>query len=317
MSDLAHSPVSRLIDIDEVRRFESVEEIRALPGYVSEIDPATTKIAKLIGWYAFPEEVPCGRANCHQPHKIGYVCETEDGRLVQIGNVCGEEYFGDSFIKLKNELEEAKRRQNRRIAVAEVLDQADEIFDKAEDLKSRKYGAAWVNRSCTNFSRAVPSEAMEHIRRRARTGETRITRTRVLTSDEVEIRRVAEGRPLRIGGEEEEEVRVEETVAEIQGLEVWNGDLKAIVVDNIEEKLRELQRTDILQLSQRKLIEWVNWAGEIPRQFEKAEALISAGRAFFTEENINNLKRLKLTPESAKVMRRIWWNVIDCAPRAY
>lgn len=315
MGGFVHPAVSRLIDMAEVRRFDSVEEIRALPGYVPEIDPATAKIIKLLGWYTFRDEVACGRANCHQPHKTGYVCETEDGRVVQIGNVCGEEYFGDTFVRLKNELEEAKRRQSRRATLAEVLDRADEILDRAEDLKSRKYGASWVNRSCTNFKREVPGEVMEHIIRRARTGDTAIKQLRRLTQDEVEIRRIAEARPIRVGGDEEEEVEIEETVAVIQGLEVWGGDLKSLVVDEIEEKLRELQRMDILQLPQRKLIEWAKWADSLPQLFERAEELVSAGRAFFTEENINNLKRLKLTPDSARAMRRIWWSPIDCAPR--
>ncbi len=53
---------------------------------------------------------------------------------------------------------------------------------------------------------------------------------------------------------------------------------------------------------------YCQWADNLEAQFACAEHLVEEGRAFFGKENLERLKSLPLSEESARFMRSVQWS---------
>ena len=71
------------------KRIEHPADVRALPNYTDDVNPAKDRLSRVIQPYELREEMRCSLVTCHQSHKEGLIVELEDGRLSNIGHVCG------------------------------------------------------------------------------------------------------------------------------------------------------------------------------------------------------------------------------------
>ena len=86
----------------ELIRIDKWQDVLDLPGYTEIVDPATVRLKDIIGNYVERDPVLCGLSTCRQPHGRGYLVVAEDGRVTNIGHVCGKNTFSVEFQAMAN-----------------------------------------------------------------------------------------------------------------------------------------------------------------------------------------------------------------------
>ena len=71
-------------------------DVSNLIGENTYIDPNKFPLKKIVKHYHVKPEIQCSLSMCHRWHNEGYIVELEDGRLTNVGHICGKQ-FGDIF----------------------------------------------------------------------------------------------------------------------------------------------------------------------------------------------------------------------------
>ncbi|MGF6769480.1 hypothetical protein P3T18_001950 [Paraburkholderia sp. GAS199] len=280
-------------------RFENIEEIRTRPAFRDEI-AATSAIPKeAIGVYRFPKDAQeqCGLSNCRTSHMNGFVVAMESGEETLIGCDCGAKKMGLAFQEIINRAQLADRIQGHRDAIVAALANADTFNEQLTDLLDRQCGAKWLGKRMVDCSSTLPSEANSVIGRMARRQEPNVFESVPMTDKEVAIARETGALPKGQPGP----YYRQEKVGEIVGLEIWQTDLRALLIDDLQQGIRTLQALDVASIrSEYTLRNHARWVDEIPGKLLDAERVILAGSKFFGGENLQLLKRLSTTEREIK-----------------
>jgi len=272
-------------------RFESIEEIRSRPAFRDEIAAAVAIPKDAIGVYRFPKDAQeqCGLSNCRTSHMNGFVVAMESGEETLIGCDCGAKKMGLAFQEIINRAQLADRMQGYRDGIVAALANADAVDAQLADLLERPRGAKWLGKRMADCNATLPSEARSIIRRMARRQEPDVFNDVPMTDKEVAIARETGALPKGQSGP----YYRQERVGEIVGLEIWRSDLRALLIDDLQQGMRSLQALDVVSIrSEYTLRIHARWIDEIPQKFSDAERLILAGQEFFRAENLHLLKRL-------------------------
>lgn len=172
------------MDIDQLCRAVRVpSDLRRLPGYVEQINPALIGLRRIVWPYGFTSEIRCSLTNCGARHKAGVIIELEDGSVSNIGHICGgdADKFSTKFTAEMLALSESRRRSE---LLPALLDRAR--LQEIERRVRAAYAASekWIKR-CSAFSAICP-DADREIRRRITSGETLIV-TETIERSQAEI----------------------------------------------------------------------------------------------------------------------------------
>lgn len=105
----------------EIVRIECWEDMIDREAFTYDLKSTDIQLKDVIGSYKLPTSYYCGLADCHQPHKVGYLVLTEDDRETNVGHNCGSTHFGLEFRTLTRQ-----------------LDRDLEAFENRENLTSEK-----------------------------------------------------------------------------------------------------------------------------------------------------------------------------------
>ncbi|WP_042590859.1 hypothetical protein [Ralstonia solanacearum] len=288
-----HSFDKRLI------RFENIEEIRTRPAFRDEIAAASALPKEAVGVYRFPKDAPeqCGLSNCRTPHMKGFVVAMESGEETLIGCYCGAKKMGLAFQEVVNRAQLADRMQRYRDTILAAIVNADGFDARLSDLLDRPGGAKWVAKRVANCNATLPSEANYLIRRMAQRQEPDVFDAVLMTKKEIAIARETGAIPK---GQPGPYFR-QEKVGVVVGLEIWRTDLRALLIDDLQQGMRALKALDVVSIrSENALRNHVRWVDEIPQKFANAERLIVAGQEFFDAANLHLLKRLSTVEREIK-----------------
>ena len=286
-------------DFIEIR---SADEIYNRAAYQADIDPTTSKPEKIIAGYQFPEAIPCGLKNCHQPHKQGYLVLTTSGAETNMGWVCGVNHFGVDFRMMRKRFDRAVSTHRYKLRLQEILQHADDTLNRWNTLVSETHGVRWLQRSIRSFNNTYPASVVAAIRDRSRRGDTLVSVERERTKQELDAAEVANPSVGR------ERLRyVAEPVGQLQGLLIFEKDLYTHEAFNIEGGLQELRGLDLETLSYRKLGVWYRWANSIDDSLLDIEVMLEEGQKFFQEENLGLLSYLtRHAPDRDLISRVVW-----------
>jgi len=122
------------------RKVKTAADIRNLPRWVGRVDPQTVKLKRVIWPYHLPHEMPCSLTNCGTPHKDGVLIELEDGRISNIGHICGADAnkFGDDFVRAKTAMSEEKVRAMILLAL-EDRQTLNSIRSRAAEVRKQRW----------------------------------------------------------------------------------------------------------------------------------------------------------------------------------
>lgn len=153
-------------DIPQLPEFipppKSYEEMIARPSFQQQLDDTQHKLDRILTPYHFPQQAPCGRRGCRQPHNNGFLVLTVDGFETNVGNKCGVNIFGDEA--WSTQVQELTKRQLRRaqlLRAKELKDKRPEVKRLVSDLYNAKYGFKWQKEARANLIRVLGNDLFQ------------------------------------------------------------------------------------------------------------------------------------------------------------
>lgn len=268
----------------EFVQVETWEDIQERPGFTDNLDPAKHDLSGIIGQYAFADKIRCGLSNCHTPHAKGYLVVTKSGVETNIGQVCGKKYFGVEFETMAQQFDRDLRDQQARERLWSFFHQIEAKKKIIDDLRKKEHGADWVHKTSRPLVEAgngFPSVITRKINSMLKTGNFSLNIEREATAREYEISESNGGRTQR-------PLIMEEKIADIHGLDVLRNEnsLREILVIDINENLKSLERLNIDNMLSKDLSKWSKWVGEFDQKLEKATFIAKTGLTLLTRNNL-------------------------------
>lgn len=275
---------------------DTVEDLKARPAYEPSLafhPHASRRFGSVIAPYRFLEKIVCGIAHCHQPHGVGYLITTSDGKETGIGGDCGKTYFGVSFTRERKRVDQAIARRQRIDAISLMLKNISERLVEIEaiDVSYRELLAQKAR-----LMGAVGNEVYQKLRQRADRDEAVIEKEVAMTKAEADAHYETSNRYEGDGlGWPTKPVYV----TTLDGLSFFKARIKDMIVTNLIQPMRDLSKVQLEELESlkpRQLQREAKWVGEVPKHLERAHDVIRAGHRFFTPENVAKLTNLGAPP---------------------
>lgn len=285
------------------QRIESWDDILSTPGFTTHVDPKTVKLKEIIGSYSFGTLIPCGLSTCQQPHANGFLVVAADGRVTNLGRICGQRHFSVEFTQMSRIFLAAVRAQNNREFLWEVKNRIPTITAEVSAIRGDQYGASWINariNQLTGKSGSLPTPIVNAVRQASRRGDGALMTQRKAEKDEREALAAATevtgfDRRNRISN------FVEVQVGQLDGfaaIAAGNG-LKEIV-GSIEPFVAALAEADISALPDKQLRELAKIGGELEPNLARFRAVVAAGRRLLVRQNIQQLAQFLVKREDIR-----------------
>lgn len=285
-----------------MQKFESLREMRMLPGFVEKVRRGRHRFKTIVGWYQLPDTIPCSIADCGTPHNRGYVVAIQSGGAVghtNIGHVCGRNEFGEAFERAHVAAEKFLDQQRLKQSIADTLEELPEIEARARVLLSDPRGALWFRRALGSFVHACPVVVYEDLVRRAGRGEAVISRSRNRTEKDPP------------GPDGTHRGYVTETVGVIAGLGCFTAPRPLdLLNDHVLKPLTEFSRLSADEvLGKTPTRRWFQaWRKRLPGEFEAVERKLEQARSFFSDANLQQLAHLATSTEERTRLGAIRWD---------
>jgi hypothetical protein len=264
----------------EPRRFANLDEIKASFNWVPRIEIDSSEVEKFIGDYSFRQAEPCALADCQTRHKNGFVALSRSGLAFLVGHICGKRRWELVYG------EHAKRyyARQRFIAtsgqIANALAQEYAVKLHLRELYDRNpHGLKWVARARLGLARSLPRTIYERLMKMARRGETQITRQRLASADERELRRMTGSRVP-----ENESLYIDENIGALDGLIAIREDIDAPRV-NILSGFERYRATDPAALTARERVDAKKWVQALSSNISVLDQVVMAAPRFFCAAN--------------------------------
>ncbi|OHX21236.1 hypothetical protein [Chromobacterium sphagni] len=222
----------------EVGVIESIEELERLPGYTKDIDPKAVKLDKIVYFYRFPDTIRCGKENCHRPHLLGFVVRLEDGRLTNVGNVCGKDLGAEKFLaQSKMALRYIERRQ--------VITSLQARRDATPSLEIRLAEAKSQAKEITDFVRRLEQtigvQLVNLLKAKARRSEYDVYDYRELTKKQIKIRDVMRRTSSNVPKEIDTQERYK--AGTLEYINFFAEDVRSMIFEKVEPAISSLQNS--------------------------------------------------------------------------
>lgn len=231
------------------------------------------------------------KKGCYQPHNNGWLAVTTDNQECLIGSTCGKEWGGDSFVLQRNQLSKRQARNSQLILISKTIQNADKLFDRIHEIKNRSKGATWLDKTIKKLEESCTQEIMQVIKSRARRGETAVETSRLKTQEERDSDNASQA------GSSSSAYKTE-VIGQLVGLEVFNSDLREVLMDGIYSKLKTLQKLEPSALTTPALNKLTKEINEFELLFNKAEEILNYGKSFFS--TATNFKLIKFLDKQGK-----------------
>lgn len=289
-------------------RIASWDDIESVPGFSANIDPKTVKLKEIIGSYTFDALIPCGLSTCHQPHGNGFLVAAADGRVTNIGRICGKRHFLVEFTQMSRVYLAAVRAQQNREFLGELKNRLPNITADLAVVRGDQHGAGWINtrvNQLTGKSASLPTPIVNAVRQAIRRGDGTLVIERAATMQEREDRSAA----VDVKGLEHMRRNVsfvvEESVGQLDGFAALapGNRLRDIVVA-IETFLSALADVDVDNLPDKQLRELSKVGGELDANLERLRTVIAAGTRLLVRQNIQQLARFATSRAETQLFDR-------------
>ena len=274
------------------------KDVTSLPGYVSEIDPKVSELFAVIGKYREAERKVCSISTCHTKHNRGYIVSTKDGRVTNIGVICGDKHFGVDFEHMSRQLEKDWLNQQRRETVSTAKNKIEGWQRECEFLREP---ASWLLKQrnlLRNREEGLPENILANLLGLVRTGSNVLVRQRRATKQEQEIAREINNEFIEF---------VPEQVGTLNGLSGFGSidQLREILSVDLGTRLKELAGSDVDQMTDKELGDWSKWTEEVDSKISVVKSIIDSSNLFFTQENFSLLCEIAEDPDEEKTVMNL------------
>lgn len=279
-----------IFHIEEKITLETWEDILNRPGYRSPVEPQKCRYLSIAAVYSFKEQsARCGASDCEQAHSQGFLLIASDKKETNLCEACGERLLDVTINSQEQVLQREATVREQQIRLNKVLEQSDVIKGRVKELKHTLKGANWLHQALTSFQKSHPSDLLAALKALATDKESNII-LNALAEDAVD--------PFRL-----------EQVEQLQGLRIFAADIREELIGKILKPLIQLGELAENPDANPSLASYCQWADSLEEQFTRAELLVGEGRAFFAAENLERLKSIPLSEQSAQFMRSAKWKV--------
>jgi len=268
------------------------------------IDPNKFPLKRIVKHYHVKPEIQCSLSMCHRWHNEGYIVELEDGRLTNVGHICGKQ-FGEKFAIEEQKYQEQILRPQlvqeigaSKAKLREVKQPIDELVQRAQLVSKRKS-------AFTSLFKGV----IQVLRRRAVNGDSEVFESMVRSNQELED--LIAANPFQ----NREALRIKNiSKGYIRGLRLFSENVFETVTSNLSTPLEDLiNLVDHQSLSLKKLLEWDYWLKSLDEKISDATTLVKEGEEFFTPENFMLISLLPGTPEVKERLFKLKLPLLDSA----
>ncbi len=279
-----------IFHIEEKITLETWEDILNRPGYRSPVEPQKCRYLSIAAVYSFKEQsARCGASDCEQAHSQSFLLIASDKKETNLCEACGERLLDVTINSQEQVLQREATVREQQIRLNKVLEQSDVIKGRVKELKHTLKGANWLHQALTSFQKSHPSDLLAALKALATDKESNII-LNALAEDAVD--------PFRL-----------EQVEQLQGLRIFAADIREELIGKILKPLIQLEELAENPDANPSLASYCQWADSLEEQFTRAELLVGEGRAFFSLENLERLKSIPLSEQSAQFMRSAKWKV--------
>ncbi|MFC5571080.1 hypothetical protein ACFPN1_13520 [Lysobacter yangpyeongensis] len=285
-------------------RIASWDDIESVPGFTADIDPKTVKLKEIIGSYTFDALIPCGLSTCHQPHGNGFLVAAADGRVTNIGRICGKKHFDVEFTQMSRVFLAAVRAQQNREFLGELKHRLPNITAEVAAFKAGEWGAAWINtriNQLTGKSGSLPTPIVNAVRQAVRRGDGALTIQRAATKEEREALAAAAD---VTGLERRNRISdfVEVQVGQLDGFAALApGNGLRDVLGAIEPFLATLSEAEIDNLPDKQLRELSKAGSELEPNLERLRTVIGAGKRLLVQQNVQQLSQFATSSAESRL----------------
>lgn len=280
-------------------RIQSWEEIETWPGFVAILDAKASPLKSILGNYAFPDYHPCGLKHCRTGHGKGYLVQTEQGAITNIGHRCGAKNFSVNFKQLTKTFHRDLRAKEQREELASLQLQVPAFLARIEAMKAGEGGGTWIKQTLAvlkDRTRGLPESVLAHLNGMVRRQNGAIMVAREATPAEIAQRR-AQG--LKVGPDP---VYVDENKGHVEGLAALypRNDLWTLLVQRSGNVIKALEVVDVATLPEKHRREMARAIQDIEPALTEASEAIAHGRRLLTRGNITQLAVLARSREDER-----------------
>lgn len=284
-----------------MHKLRTPEDIHRLPGYLSKVNPDQTPLQRIIQYYYIrPFDIQC--ALCGKHHMDGCIVELENGKLTNIGHICGDR-FGERFSEEKRKFSESERKPELIKKLVGTSDKLSSMHFQFEDLKHR---AGTLARRGDNFSEMFP-DLHKELFRRALNNQHRVTTSVELSEKEITEAKAAapykSRDELRFRDVEKGTIRGHRFPAINWSL---NDGVRSVFIE--ANKFAELTPRS---MSMQDLTKWANWSDDLDEKISAVSSAIKEGEEFFSSENFRLFELLPATLATQKKLKSFSLRTLD------
>lgn len=290
------------MDTRKFHKLERPSDFRALGNYVDSIDPTQVRLKRVVQPYFLHMLMRCSLTTCHQEHRDGVLVELEDGRVSNIGHVCGSrpENFGE---QLARELKQYGEAQVRRDAIVRLQDRATITARFDAILLLRRQCYQWQARMDA-FLAAFDIRQNLQIRARQPAGHMIVEE---LERTEQEIEQLIDRGTFQTRAQAR---YYQISRGEIRGLESAN---QRCPIDDLYKSADRLRLMDPLLLSTRDLLSSARALEDLPIGIESARRWLANAERFLTPANFEVLSHLPLHDDERRRLAALTLEQLDAA----
>jgi hypothetical protein len=280
-------------------RIQTWEEIEDTPGYTPVLDAKASPLKSILGNYAFADHHPCGLSHCRTGHGKGYLVQTEQGAITNIGHRCGAKNFSVNFKQLTKNYHRDLRAKEQREELTSLQLQAPALLARIEGLKAGDGGGNWIKQTLAvlkDRNRSLPEPVLGNLNGMVRRQNGAIMVGREATPAEIAQRR-AQG--LKVGPDP---VYVDEEKGHLEGLAALYplNDLWVLLVQRSGNVIKALEVMDVATLPEKHRREMVRAIQDIEPALADAVEVIGYCRRLLTQANIAQLAVLARSREEER-----------------
>jgi hypothetical protein len=285
-------------------KLRTPEDIQCLSGYVPEIDPAQTPLKRIVDYYYLrPFEIKC--ALCGASHMDGCIVELENGRLTNIGHICGK-HFGERFAEEKRKFNESRRKPE---LIKKMIEASTRLSSMHFELQELKHRAGAMARRAQNLTKLFP-DLHKELFRRAVNNQYGVSVSVELSEEELDDAKASNPHKIR---------------ADLRFREEGKGALRGHKLPAIDWSFREGVRSLFIEaekfvnlsprsMSMQDLTKWANWSEDLDEAIARLVSANNEAEEFFTRENFQLFQFLPLTTEARDKLKSFNLAMLDMLP---
>lgn len=234
--------------------FSDIQQIRVRPGFDDQCAVTLENFSSIIGEYQLADDVYCQLFRddriCQQEHRHGWLARTKDGKEGLIGSTCAPKHF-----KASRTFALERNRVRRELRIQSFIDRLTQVLadpDYRRRLETAIGRLRALDHEIEDLRTTIPLQIMDRL--------TDMGRGRARPDLGVEYRYEEKGDDGQV-----EVTYVEQTVATVAGVEIWNSESLRAVAEELHSMRRALDdaKPDS-NVGERQLAQWVGLLDRLP-----------------------------------------------------